>query len=149
MKLAWLFLAEGFGRDAKLAVTAIGVNQNLQVSQELPVVTKRGVLAHVTDEEGLLKENDAISLSVEVRNPSGRVISAQISEAIVAPLAWPDLPVAVDVVAEMMLRLHEYGRHSVAVKLTHVDADGQTKAVDGEVFFYLREPPATSMPGVS
>jgi len=146
MKLEWAFLAEGFGRDSRQAITVIGINQNVQIADSLPAITKRGVFAHITDEEGLLKENDTVSLSLEVRSPEGRVISAQTGEASVAPVPWPDIPLGIDVVAEIVMRLHEFGRYSITVRLAHVDADGKTETVDGAISFHVRQPIPTGPP---
>jgi hypothetical protein len=139
VKLEWLLIAEGFGRDAKQAITAIGINQNVQIAQSLPVVTKRGVFAHLTDEEGRLKEGDTISVSLQVKSPSGRTIIGQTSEGPVGPPPWPDLPVGVDIVAEVGLRLPEFGRYSFELTLTHVDSVGSAKSVESEVVFHVKE----------
>lgn len=144
MKLEWIFLAEGFGRDAKQAVTAIGINQTVHVTDELPVVTKRGVFAHVTDPEGLLKEGDTISMAMEVKSPSGRIVAAQAAEVAMGQLPWPDLPTAVDVVAELQLRLSEFGSYAVSVSLTHFGAGGETKSAAGEVAFHVLQQPSSA-----
>jgi len=146
MKLEWIFLAEGFGRDSKEAVTAIGINQTVHVTNELPAVTKRGVFAHLTDPEGLLNEGDTISMALEIKSPSGRTVAAHAAEAAVGQLPWPDLPTGVDVVAEVQLRVSEFGSYSVSVSLTHVGADGKTRTAVGEVAFHVRQQPAPALP---
>ena len=141
MKLEWIFLAEGFGRDAKQAVTAIGINQNINPVQELPATSKRGLFAHVSDVEGRLREGDTIGVTLEIKNPSGRTISAQTAEMPLAPRVWPDLPYSVDIVTESIVRFDEFGAYLFAITLTHVDRDGRSESVSGEVPLYVKKQP--------
>jgi hypothetical protein len=47
--------------------------------------------------------------------------------------------VGVDIVAEVGLRLPEFGRYSFELTLTHVDSAGSAKSVEREVAFHVKE----------
>jgi len=145
VKLEWVFLAEGFGRDAKQAITAIGVNQNVHPVQELPATSKRGLFAHISDAEGRLREGDTLSVTLEIKNPSRRTISAQTAELPLGAPTWPDLPLSVDIVTEAAIRFEEFGAYLFSVTLTHVGKDERSESVTGEVELHVKkQPPPTA-----
>lgn len=136
MKLDWMMLAEGFGHDAKGALTAIGVNQTVVVTSLLPTTTKRAVLVHLVDEEEVLKPGGKLHFSFSVHSPSGRVLLAQSGQLTVGEKVWDDLPVSLDLPAEFTLTTTEYGEHRITAQLQY---DG-AKDVECSVPLYVHMP---------
>ena len=139
MKLGWILLAEGLGQDAKGAVTAIGLNQNILITSTLPAQAKRAILAHFVEDGSTVKTGDQLMFRVSFVSPSGKVISAMNSPAILAPMPWSDLPVSIDLPAEMILSCSEYGAYEINVEVEL--STGET--VGGQEKFYVREPPSS------
>lgn len=143
MRLEWIILAEGLGQDAKAAVTAIGLGQNVLIAPSLPAVTKRAILAHFVENgstsaeesEKPVKAGDQLIFGVKVTSPSGNVITAMNTPAMLAPKAWPDLPASIDMPAEMVLTLPEYGCYKISVDATLPSGD----AITGSLDFYVME----------
>jgi hypothetical protein len=142
MKLEWIILAEGLGQDAKSAITAIGIGQNVLIAPTLPAVTKRAILAHFVidktdDDTEPLKEGDKLLFRVSFVSPSGKVIQAISAPATLAPMPWPDLPASIDMPAEMLLTCPEYGRYEIIIEADLPDG----KTINGHLDFYVREAP--------
>ena len=135
MKLEWVILAEGLGQDSKGAVTAIGLNQNILISPTLPASTKRAVLAHFVEDGTSLSAGQQFTFRISFISPSGKVISAQTGSAPLIVPPWADLPIAIDMPAEMMLNCSEYGTHRIEVSMELPDGD----EIKGHVDFYVRE----------
>jgi hypothetical protein len=142
VKIEWVLLAEGLGQDAKGAITALGLNQNILAAPSLPSTTKRAVIAHLAADDEPLETGDKITLRFSVTSPSGQVIAAQTAQATVGTVPWPDLPVTSDLPVEMLLTFNEYGTHrfEVAVQTTGGEE------LKGQIDFYVVTP-AQSMAG--
>jgi hypothetical protein len=136
MKIEWILLAEGLGQDAKGAITAIGLNQNVLVAQTLPASTKRAIVAHLIACEGTPSPGDAISLRFGVSNPDGQVIAAQTAQAIVGPSLWPDLHPGLDFPVELVLTFHQYGVHKFELAVQAPEGPEIKKQLD----FYVVRP---------
>jgi hypothetical protein len=136
VKLDWMLLAEGFGQDAKGAITAIGVNQNVVLAPSLPITTKRAVLVHIVDEAGSLKPGGKVHFSFSVHSPSGQVLLAQSGQLAVGEKVWQDLPASVDLPAEFTLTAYEYGVHRITAQINYDDIDG----VEYSIPLYVHEP---------
>lgn len=133
MRVDWILLAEGLGQDAKGAITAIGLNQNVLAVPSLPASTKRAVVAHLVADEGALKPGDQLNLRFSVTSPSGQVIVAHGAQATIGRLPWPDLPASSDLPVELGLTFHEYGTHQFEVA---VQAPG-SEEMKGQLDFYV------------
>ena len=142
MKMEWILLAEGLGQDAKGAITAIGLNQNILAAPSLPATTKRAVVAHLVADDEPLETGDKITLRFSVTSPSGQVVAAQTAQATVGPVLWPDLPAISDLPVDMVLTFNEYGTHrfEVAVQTTGGEE------LEGQIDFYVVAP-AQSLAG--
>lgn len=136
MKLDWMLLAEGFGQDAKGAITAIGLNQSILISASLPATTKRAVLIHLVDEEGSLRPGGKLHFSFAVHSPTGRVLLAQSGQLTVGEKVWADLPASVDIPAEFTFTAYEYGVHRIAAQIQADDID----TLECSVPLYVHEP---------
>jgi hypothetical protein len=139
-----MLLAEGFGQDAKGAITAIGLNQSILIAGSLPATTKRAVLVHLVDEEGSVRPGGKLHFSFAVHSPSGRVLLAQSGELSVVEKVWKDLPASVDIPAEFTFTAYEYGAHRIVAQIHYDDAD----SVECSVPIYVHEPisVSTTMP---
>jgi hypothetical protein len=135
MKIEWIILAEGFGSASNGAVTAIGVNQNLIVTPNLPVMTKRAIMVHLGADDGSFTDSE-LGLAVKVLSPSGEVVAAQTSSMKTGAPPWPDLPVTFDVFAEFPMRLAEYGTYVTDVGITAPDGT----PAKAQASFYVRAP---------
>ncbi len=131
-----MLLAEGFGQDAKGAVTAIGLNQSILVTPSLPASTKRAVLVHLVDEEGSVRPRGKLHFSFAVHSPSGRVLLAQSGQLAVGEKVWKDLPASVDIPAEFTFTAYEYGVHRIVAQIQYDDAD----SVECSVPLYVHKP---------
>jgi hypothetical protein len=136
-----MLLAEGFGHDAKGAITAIGVNQSVVIAPTLPATTKRALLVHLSDDEGLLRPGTKLHFSIAVYNPSGRALLAQSGQIALGEKPWPDLPATVDIPAEFTLTTNEYGEHSITAQ---VQFDG-TEAIESSIPLHVVPAPAGSI----
>src|SRR6266498_1458928 len=139
MNLEWILMAEGFGSGANGALTAIAVNQNVLTAETLPTTTKRGFLAHFVLDSSETEDLAAleITVSVQVVDPSGEIIiGTSVPAKLPGASPWPDLPVGVDVVVELPLRIREYGTHEIRIS---TQTPGSEK-LQGSQYLYVREP---------
>jgi hypothetical protein len=136
VKIEWILLAEGLGQDAKGAITAIGLNQNILAAPTLPATTKRAVVAHLVAGEGTLSPGDNITLRFNVSSPDGQVIAAQTAQAAIGPRPWPDLPFTLDFPVELVLTFHQYGAHKFELGARALEGPEIREQLD----FYVVEP---------
>ena len=142
MKIEWILLAEGLGQDAKGAITAIGLNQNVLATPSLPATTKRAVVARLVGEDGgSLNSGDKVTLRFSVSDPAGHVIAAQTAQGTIGPRPWPDLPLSSDLPIELVLTFQQYGTHKFEVA---VQASDGTE-VNGHLDFYVVTPPKAEL----
>lgn len=136
MKLGWIVLAEGIGADAKGALTAIGLNQNILNTSGLPALTKRAVIAHFIGEDA--PGVGEISATFTVTSPSGNVIFANTVAMKVSGEAppYPDLPISLDIPADMVLPVSEYGEHRIGISANFPDGS----IAEGSVVLYVFPP---------
>jgi hypothetical protein len=137
MKIEWILLAEGLGQDAKGAITAIGINQNVLATPTLPAATKRAVLSHLAADHTEVKTGDKLTVRFSVTSPSGKVISASTAQVTVGPFAWPDLPIFFDFPVELVVTFSEYGTHRFEVAAQVGDSTETSDHID----FYVVNPP--------
>ena len=138
MKLDWIIIAEGIGRDAKGALTLIGLNQNVFVAPTLPAVTKRAVVAHFVDDGDTPKSGDILSFKLSVISPSGETVSAQQGQAAIGQALWPDPTPTFDLPAEITINCAEYGSYRLEVEVQF----GASQGSGGSVNLYVKEPAA-------
>lgn len=136
MRIGYVVLGEGIGADAKNAFTLIGLNQNVLMAGTLPAVTKRAVVLHLEELEGLTGSTAEVSFTV--RSPSGRVLMAQSTGFAMGERIFDDIPVTADIPAEFVLNVTEYGAHVISVEVRPHGAEVLT----AEVYLYVRQPPA-------
>jgi hypothetical protein len=60
--------------DARGALTAVGLNQNVVVAERLPVPVQGVVLAQLSSEEG---DHTEVRVQVELKDPEGNALFAQ------------------------------------------------------------------------
>jgi hypothetical protein len=137
MKVEWMLLAEGLGQDAKGAITAIGIDQNVLASPVLPTTTKRALVTHLTAEQDEVRTGDKLTLRFSVTSPSGKVIAATTTQATVGSFPWPELPTFLDFPAELVVTFNEYGTHYFEVAVQA----GDSAETSGRVDFYVINPP--------
>jgi hypothetical protein len=135
MKIEWIIIAEGLGSASNGAMTVIGINQNLVVTQSAPVITKRAVIAHLVTHDGSLADKE-LGVSIKVLAPAGQVLAAQTVPAKTGTPLWADMQVTFDIFAEFPLRLPDYGDYTFAVEVT--GPSGET--VTGQTYLYVRKP---------
>jgi hypothetical protein len=133
MKVEWILLAEGLGQDAKGAITAIGINQNVLASATLPAVTKRAAVAHLITDQAEVGAGGNLSIRFSVTSPSGKVITATTAQATIGPTRWPDLPVTFDFPVELVVTYTEYGRYYFEVTVQ----SGDSPETSGRTEFYV------------
>lgn len=119
MKIEWILLCEGIGQDAKGAITAIGLNQNVVVAQTLPVVTKRGFIARIAEYD--LEVDSEVVFRFEVISPEGKSLSTQEGTVRIGESLWPELPQAIDLPAEFLFQLPSHGTYEIAVTVGFPD----------------------------
>jgi hypothetical protein len=125
MKLEWLLLAEGIAEDSKGAFTLVSVNQNLVFVPQVPVTTKRAVMAHLSlSKRDFQVPNGKLSFEFEFLPPSG--LGAQRASGEFPILAPPfrDYPVTLDIPVEMVIPIAEHGEH--VFQLTVQGPDGRS-----------------------
>ncbi len=127
MIIKWLILAEGVGTDSKNAITAIGLNQNVIAAPDLPVTTKRAVIARLEDVDDM--KGESLSVTFSVLNPSGRVISGQTASVTLSEKRWPDIPGALDIPGEFVVNLIDYGPHLIRIEVNSPKTDPVTDQV--------------------
>lgn len=115
MKMVWVILAEGIAQDARNAISLIGVQQNIQPAPELPVTTKRAVLANVEFGEDAPTNGQKYTVRFTVTSPSGHIILAQGGQGAYSGSPWKEVNAGISVMGEFPLTLTEYGRHVVSV----------------------------------
>lgn len=139
MKLEWVLLAEGLGQDARGAVTAIGINQNVLTVQKLPVTTKRAIMAHITGENDSLNSGDKLSFRFRVISPSEDTVSTQGGQILLGERPHPELPVSIDVPVEVIFDVTEYGPYRLTMTLNLPNDEQET----GETVLYVKEAPGS------
>ena len=142
MKLEWVILAEGLGQDAKGAITAIGLNQNLFIAPTLPSVTKRAIFAHFTEDPTNVEPGRQVTFTTSFISPSGKVIASQTGSVQLATPIWPNLPTTIDLPAEMFLNCTEYGAHKLEVRMRLPDDE----EIVGSVDLHVRQEAAQGPP---
>lgn len=141
MSIEWMLLSEGLGTNAAGHFTLVSVNTNVLVTAQLPAVTKRAVLVHLTWPEQ--PETGAYSVHITVSDPSGNELVAQTSEfTLGGSLPWPHLPTSLDVPAEFLLPVSEYGTYTVAATVSSVDGSEEKASVN----LYVVPPPVGVVP---
>lgn len=138
MRLEWVIMAEGLAQDAKAAISAISIGQNVAISPTLPFITKRALLAHLIEDDDAVKTGDQLTYRVSFISPTDKTLNAVTASASVGSFAWPDLPRAIDLPVEMILNCPEYGRYRFEVEVTLPDAVVLSETID----FWIRESPA-------
>ena len=133
MKVEWVLLAEGLGQDAKGAITAISINQNVLATATLPVTTKRAVVAHLITDQAEVEAGDKLTVRFSVTSPGGKVIAATTAQATIGPGQWPDLPVTFDFPVELVVTYNEYGTHFFEVAVQ----GGDSSETSGRIEFYV------------
>lgn len=117
MRIEWVMLAEGVALDARGAMVAIGLNQNIFPAATMPVATKRAVLTHVVADAGVIQPNSKFTFSIRMRDPKGNVALAQTAAVSVGHIPWPSLPAITDLPLELALNLSEYGTYRFEVEI--------------------------------
>jgi hypothetical protein len=145
MKLEWMLLAEGLGQDARGAVTAIGINQNVLVVQKLPITTKRAIIAHIEDEDNLFATGDKLGFRFRVISPSDDTISTQSGQVLLAERPHSDLPFTIDFPVEIVFDVAEYGPYRLTMTINLPDGE----QVAGQVILYVKEDLASSSTAAS
>jgi hypothetical protein len=138
MRLEWILMAEGFGSSASGSLTAISVNQNVLVAANLPITTKRGILAHFVAESA--ESNDLsdreFTVSSQVIGPSNEIVLATSLPGKFPRPAWPDLPTGLDIVFEFPLRIAEYGTYEIRISTRPTEGS----EIQGCTYLHVREP---------
>lgn len=137
MKIDWVLLAEGATLDARGAVTAVGLNQNIFPAASLPATTKRAIISHVIEDPGVIQPQSKFTISIRIRDPRGNVVVAQTAAVAVGHIPWPSLPLTTDLPLELALNLTEYGTYHFEVEI-QPPGGGDTET--GTVEMYVVRP---------
>lgn len=131
MKLKYVVLAEGMAQDARGALTVLGLNQNVQVVTELPVPTKRAIIAYLdmTDAEFT---DGPFAITFSVISPSGKTVMANSSQGTFQPHPWK-IPPTVTVMGEFSFPVDELGEYELRVSVRSDKDDG----AEGRVGLYV------------
>jgi hypothetical protein len=136
VRIQGVVIAEGFVADSRGALTAVGIFQNIVFASELPMQTKRGVLAVLQADPDEVQRELPVRFTVSLTSPSGKVLSAQTNQGRIGPTPWSDLPYAATLLSESIIMLTEYGRHTFEVSI-EVDASDPLRAT--AAFFVRKE----------
>lgn len=117
MRIEWVLLAEAVTLDARGALAAIGLNQNIFPAATLPALTKRAVLTHIVEDAGVIEPNAKFTFSIRVSGPRGNVVLAQTAAVSIGHVPWPSLPAVADLPLELALSLAEYGTYRFDVEV--------------------------------
>jgi|HubBroStandDraft_1064217.scaffolds.fasta_scaffold114521_1 hypothetical protein len=137
MNIGWVLLAEGVAIDARGAVAAVGLSQNILPAASLPIATKRAVVAHLVEEPGIMQSNSKFTISIQVTSPGNQVIVAQTASVAIGHIPWPSLPATTDLPLEMALSLAEYGTYRFDVQ---VQPPGGGDPATGSVEMFVVRP---------
>jgi hypothetical protein len=121
MNIEWMLLAEGVTQDARGALTAVGLNQNVFAADEFPAHTKRAVVTRLSG----LSEDTRLSFRYAVTTPSGRTLTAQGNDIELGKRRVASLPASLDLPGEFVVSVSEYGEHRIEFEATD-HASGQT-----------------------
>jgi hypothetical protein len=143
VKISWLILAEGLAQDSKGAYTVVGINQNILLTSTVPTQTKRAIIAHLTavSEDSGQKMNGA-SFTFSILSPSKVTLSAHSGQAAEASFPFPDLPATVDIAADFMVPITEFGEYQICLEVRFADGD-VARAVES---LYVMRPPVQPVP---
>lgn len=133
MRMEWLLLAEGVTQDARGAWTAVGLNQNVFAAESLPGHTKRAVVTRLTD----LPDKALLHFRFAVVGPSGRTLAAQESDLELGGRRLAALPASLDIPAEFVLSITEYGEHRIEFEASDREAN---ETVLGQVSLWVVRP---------
>jgi hypothetical protein len=143
VKISWLILAEGLATDAKGAYTLVGINQNILFTPTVPAQTKRAIIAHLTgtneDAEQKMKE---ASFTFSVLSPSNVTLSATSGQAVGTAFPFPELPATVDIAANFMVPISEFGEYQICLEVRFGDGE-VAKAAES---LYVMRPPVQREP---
>jgi hypothetical protein len=134
MKIEWVLLCEGIGQDAKGALTAIGLNQNVVIGTTLPAITKRGLIVHIGGVD-LVTESEVV-FHIDVIAPGGDTLLTQGGKIKIGEKVFPDLPTAFDIPTEFLLQLPSYGTYQVQATVGFPDGTELKESTE----LYLMKP---------
>jgi hypothetical protein len=145
MRIQWALLAEGITQDARGALTAVGLAQSVLAAPALPVMIKRAVviLLSVSIEE--YAPGDPVRFTFRVESPSGESIAAHDGTIQMIIPAFPDLPIGINLAAESVFTVKEYGRHVVRVAAQ----SGNNDKLEIDLEFYVTTPPDGSIQNIA
>lgn len=131
MRFSWLILCEGFGTGAQGALTAIGLNQNVLVAHSgMPTTTKRAVIGHLVDDDGL-KDGDEVGFVLKVSAPNSHVVQEQQGLLrIGGGVLWEGLASTIDIPLELVLRVETLGDYRISMVVTSPDGSEMEESVD-------------------
>jgi hypothetical protein len=121
VKIEWVLLAEGLTQDARGAITVVGLNQNIQVTDVLPAQTKRVILVHIGASEGEFKGDEVVDLAFRfwVRSPSGEIVSVHTIQTSSEIKSEVKISPSVDIPIQIGMALTEYGTYEIGVSVTY------------------------------
>ena len=130
MRIEWLGIAEGAVVDGRGAFTVVGLNMNLVIAEKLPVPFVRSVILLV-ETDRTLDADDEVSISFQLTDPTGKVMSASNATSKVAPPISPESPAFIQLIAQLGGVAREYGAYSIAcdVQVTNREPLKATKRI--------------------
>lgn len=121
MRFEWVLQAEATAMDARGALTAIGIEQNVSVVEQLPALMSRSIIACLAiDAED---EGTSVKLQAELVRPSGDSETVFTGILNLGPKPWPDLPGRAVIQMPIAFEAREVGTHTVNVEASQIDAD--------------------------
>ena len=125
MRIESIVLAEGLGQDSRGALTAIGLSQNVYIAESLPATTKRAVVVHMTE----CAEGESLAFTFTVKDPSGKVNSAQSGEVRLGKALFRDLPVGADLPVETAITFTSMGTYTIGIEVRQSDGTTHNASV--------------------
>ena len=122
MRIEWFGIAEASARDARGAMTLVGVDQNIIVAPTLPMTVPRSFVLLIDDEGETPPVGTGGTLEFMAEAPSGRPVLAIGAQRLqVGEKQWPNLPGGIKLGFEVPLSVNEYGTHKMRVRVTFDD----------------------------
>ena len=114
LRFEWLGLAEAAIEDGRGVNTLVGLNQNVIVTEQLPIVAKRAVVVILVAEgDPALEPGSDLTLEISVEAPDDRRLMSATQTIQIGEPKWPGIPGGVNVAAQLQMSLSKYGTYRI------------------------------------
>lgn len=142
MRLDSVLLAEGMARDARGALTLVGLHQNVQIAAELPTTARRFLVGHV---EVDYPPGTSLEFRLTITSPNGEVTHEQVGKVQLRERRFPELPGALDIPVELIMEVQSHGTFTFGLAVEGPDGDRD----EGAATLYVLDPSQERRPAPS